>query len=141
MTGRIRSINTGATKGIRKKPVSSAVLQTGSGIIGDAHAGPGTRQVSLLAWESIKSQPIDLNPGDFAENLTTEGIDLEQLSIGSMLQIKDVRLRITQLGKVCHNRCSIFEQLGDCIMPKLGLFAEVIEGGEIKTSDPIEVIK
>ncbi len=128
-------------KGERKTPVDSVELQINHGIVGDAHAGDWHRQVSLLAKESIakmQAMGLDVDNGDFAENLTTEGIDLPALPIGAQLKIGDTLLEITQIGKECHNRCAIYYQAGDCVMPKEGIFAKVLEGGVIKPGDQIQ---
>lgn len=127
-------------KGERKKPVTSVELRVDHGIVGDAHAGDWHRQVSLLAQESIdkmRALGLDVTTGDFAENLTTSGIDLVSLPIGSRLQIGETLLEVTQIGKECHTRCAIFHQAGDCVMPKEGIFAKVIRPGSIKPGDQI----
>jgi MOSC domain-containing protein YiiM len=128
-------------KGERKTPVDKVELQQEHGIIGDAHAGDWHRQISLLAKESIakmQAMGLDVDSGDFAENLTTEGIDLVNLPIGTRLKVGDTLLEVTQIGKECHNRCAIYHQAGDCVMPKEGIFARVIEGGTIKPGDQIQ---
>ena len=127
-------------KGERKKPAALVELRENHGIVGDAHAGEWHRQVSLLASESIdkmRKLGLDVDSGDFAENLTTSGIDLVSLSIGSRLQIGTTLLEVTQIGKECHTRCAIYYQAGDCVMPKEGIFAKVISGGSVKTGDAI----
>ncbi|MDA8428987.1 MAG: MOSC domain-containing protein [Geobacteraceae bacterium] len=127
-------------KGERKKPVESVELRENHGIVGDAHAGQWHRQVSLLATESIdkmRKLGLDVDSGDFAENLTTSGIDLVLLPIGSRLQIGATLLEVTQIGKECHTRCAIYYQAGDCVMPKEGIFASVLRGGTIKAGDTI----
>jgi len=115
----------------------------GLGLEGDAHAGPWHRQVSLLANESIqkmKDLGINVGFGDFAENITTKGLNLIQLPIGAEICIGDsVMLKVTQIGKVCHERCAIYYQAGDCIMPREGIFAEVIRGGEIEVGNDISI--
>lgn len=145
LTGaRIKAISISAAKGIPKTNVAEAELREDFGIVGDAHAGGGPRQVSLLAVEAIRESErpgVTLQPGDFAENLTTEGIDFSSLRVGSRLRIgADVELEVTQRGKRCHGRCTIFEKLGDCIMPREGLFARVNRSGCICAGDSIEVI-
>lgn len=128
-------------KGERKTPVDQVELQVDHGIVGDAHAGDWHRQVSLLAQESIdkmRALGLDVTTGDFAENLTTSGINLVVLTIGSRLQIGETLLEVTQIGKECHTRCAIFYQAGDCVMPKEGIFARVIRPGLIKPGDLIE---
>ena len=130
-------------KGERKKPVESVELRENHGIIGDGHAGDWHRQVSLLAQESIdkmRALGLDVNAGDFAENITTTGIDLVSLPIGSRLQAGGTLLEVTQIGKECHTRCAIYYQAGDCVMPKEGIFVKVINGGVIKPGDAIEKI-
>jgi MOSC domain-containing protein YiiM len=111
------------------------------GLKGDAHAGPWHRQVSLLANESIakmKAMGLNVGYGGFAENITTEGIDLVHLPIGTIIQIgNSVILEVTQIGKVCHDRCAIYYQAGDCVMPKEGIFAKVMTQGQIKVGDEI----
>ena len=131
-------------KGTRKEDVTEAFLKEGYGLLGDAHADCCThRQVSLLAIESInrmRSLGFDVNPGDFAENLTTQGVDLVSLPIGTRIAIeKDVLLEVTQIGKECHSGCAIYQQIGKCIMPKEGVFARVIRGGLVKAGDQISV--
>lgn len=132
------------TKGIRKENIEHAELKEEYGMIGDAHADSGWhRQVSLLAVESIdKMQKMGFNvgPGDFAENITCEGIELMSLPIGTQLSVgKAVLLEISQIGKECHAGCAIFKQTGKCIMPKEGVFARVIRGGAVKTGDLIQI--
>jgi cyclic pyranopterin phosphate synthase len=139
--GKIISINISTRKGEKKTSVQSAVLKENHGIVGDAHAGDWHRQVSLLAAESVdkmRGRGIELHPGDFAENLTIEGIDLKGLKIGQRLKIgSEAILEITQIGKECHNGCAIKQQVGDCVMPREGVFAKVVVGGEIKTGDQV----
>jgi MOSC domain-containing protein YiiM len=142
--GRIKAISVSKEKGTKKANVPEAQLRADFGIIGDAHAANWHRQVSLLAVESIDkmtAKGAKVSPGDFAENITTEDIDLLKLSIGSKLKLgKGVELEITQFGKQCHSRCEIFNQVGDCIMPREGIFAKVTRPGSIKVGDVIEVI-
>jgi len=144
MTGEIVAVCISERKGERKKPVGSVDLKAGFGIVGDAHAGDWHRQVSLLAQESIeKMQRLGLNvtAGDFAENITTKGIDLPALPVGTRLVLGGTLVEVTQIGKECHTRCAIYYQAGDCVMPKEGVFAQVLQGGEIKPGDVIEVAK
>lgn len=127
-------------KGERKRPVDSVELRENHGIVGDAHAGDWHRQVSLLAQESIdkmRALGLDVSAGDFAENITTSGINLVNLPIGSRLQIGGSMLEVTQIGKECHTRCTIFYQAGDCVMPKEGIFAKVMKGGTVGQGDTI----
>ncbi len=140
--GEIVAISVSQKKGVRKTNVPSASLREDFGIIGDAHAGSGNRQVSLLAQESIekmRGKGLNVGAGDFAENITTQGLDLCGLKIGTKLKINnDVLLEITQIGKVCHTRCNIYYQAGDCVMPKEGIFAKVIQDSIIKVGDRME---
>jgi MOSC domain-containing protein YiiM len=130
-------------KGERKTPVAQVELREEHGIVGDAHIGEWHRQVSLLALESIEKMQrlgLDVNPGDFAENITTMGIDLLSLPIGSRLALGETIIEVTQIGKECHTRCAIYNQAGDCVMPKEGIFARVLRGGVIKPGDGIKVL-
>jgi cyclic pyranopterin phosphate synthase len=142
--GRIKAISVSTEKGTQKTNVPKAELRIDLGIVGDAHAGKWHRQVSLLAVESIEkmvAMGANVSPGNFAENITTEGIDLLKLSLGGRLRLgRDVELEVTQFGKKCHSRCEIFEQVGDCIMPREGIFAKVISPGRINVGDVIEVL-
>ncbi len=145
-SGTVRCVCISKRKGTRKKPIDSSVtVRPDWGIVEDAHAGDWHRQVSLLAWESIlKAQDMGLNvaEGDFAENVTTEGLDLLALPMGTQLAIgDDVLLELTQVGKVCHTRCAIYHLAGDCIFPREGIFFAVLKGGEIKAGDTIQVTK
>jgi MOSC domain-containing protein YiiM len=132
-------------KGTKKTPVAEVNIKEDYGVVGDAHADCAThRQVSLLAIESIdkmRSKGFDfLQPGDFAENITTKGINLASLPIGTKLSVgKEVILEMTQIGKECHAACAIRQQVGDCIMPREGIFARVIRGGRVKAGDNIQV--
>ena len=140
----IIAVCTSEQKGTNKKTVSTAVARENFGLVGDAHADCHThRQVSLLAVESIhkmRNHGLEVGPGDFAENLTTRGIDLASLPIGSRLEVgDDIILELTQIGKKCHTKCAIFHQVGTCIMPKEGVFARVIRGGIINAGDTIRI--
>lgn len=144
MTGRIVSVNTSPAKGTVKTPVGSAVLVKGLGLENDAHAAPGRRQVSLLARESIAKMRRKgikgLRPGSFAENLTVSGLELWRLPVGTELRVgKQVVLRISQIGKECHTACAIRKAVGDCVMPREGVFAEVVVGGIVRKGDRITV--
>ena len=142
--GTIKAISISRDKGTQKTNVPEAQLRADFGIVGDAHAGMRSRQVSLLAGESIDKMTAmgaTVSPGNFAENITTEGIELRSLPIGTRLRAgADTEIEITQIGKECHSRCEIFEQVGDCIMPREGVFAKVNNGGSIKIGDIIEVL-
>ncbi|GAB6064318.1 MOSC domain-containing protein [Deferrisoma palaeochoriense] len=139
----IVSINVSKTKGVRKTPVDAVEIGP-EGLVGDAHAGDWHRMVSLLALESVdkmRAAGLDVNPGDFAENLTTRGLDLLALPLGTRLRVGDeVVLELTQHGKECHTRCAIYYQAGDCVMPREGVFAKVIRTGTVRVGDPVEVL-
>ncbi len=142
--GKIVAVCRSDQKGTRKESVAEGVLREDYGLCGDAHADCCThRQVSLLAVDSInkmRSQGFNVGPGDFAENLTTEGIDLVSLPVGTHISVgNEVVLEISQIGKECHSGCAIYRQVGKCIMPKEGVFAKVIHGGLVRTGDMIEV--
>lgn len=145
MSGIIKTISISKEKGTKKQNVKQAILKEDYGIVGDAHAGERFRQVSLLGIESIEkmqAKGLKVSPGDFAENITTQGIDLLNLKIGSKLNLGKVAiLEISQIGKVCHTRCNIYYQAGDCVMPREGIFAKVLKGGSIKSGDSLEVIE
>ena len=156
--GRIVSINVSDRKRVPKRPVDEAQLVAGMGLAGDAHAAPGDRQVSLLMLESIEraraaveqrkregaadgEEPdaAILVPGIYAENLTTGGIDLSALGIGDEVRVgKSIRLRVSKIGKECHAKCAIYNLVRDCVMPREGIFCEVLEGGSIRKGDKIE---
>lgn len=142
--GRIRAISVSSEKGTPKVNVAQADLKADFGIIGDAHAGNWPRQISLLAAESIQkmtAQGLKVAPGDFGENLTTEGVEISVLRVGCKLRIgEDVEIEITQVGKKCPGRCGVYRQVGDCIMPREGLFAKVNRGGRVKTGDVVEIV-
>ncbi len=143
--GKVLAVNISQKKGEKKNTIDCGLFLENLGLENDAHAQAGIiRQVSLLAKESIdkiRAKGLDVNYGDFAENLTIKGIDLPALPIGTRLKVgSEVLLEISQIGKVCHNRCNIFYTVGDCVMPREGIFAKVIAGGEIKADDLIEII-
>ena len=144
--GRVEAICTAAVKGGKKVPQPAARFAANHGIEGDAHAGPWHRQVSVLAAEDIgemrqRALP-GLKDGDFAENLVLSGVDLGALGLGSRLRLGgEAALRVTQLGKECHRRCVIFEETGDCIMPRLGVFARVVQTGTVAVGDSVEVVE
>jgi MOSC domain-containing protein YiiM len=141
--GQVVAVCISENKGERKTPVETVSLRPEHGIVGDAHAGEWHRQVSLLAIESIRKMQrlgLDVDTGDFAENITTEGVELVKLPLGTQLRIGETRLEVTQIGKECHTRCAIYHQAGDCVMPKEGIFAKVITGGTIAAGEQIEVL-
>lgn len=142
--GKVVSINVSERKTVRKKPISSARLKKNYGIEGDAHAAEWHRQVSFLALESIekmKKKGLKVGPGDFAENITTEGVDLLSLPIGCKFKIGDVIFEVTQHGKECHTKCAIYYQAGDCVMPREGIFAKVLTDGSIRVGDDIYLLE
>lgn len=152
MIGRVFSVNQSQAKGVSKLPVKEGYLKEGWGLLGDAHSGRWHRQVSFLSWERIKSQnkcpeikkskDEGFKPGDFAENITTEGLDLAKLRVGDQIEIGNkikVKVKVTQIGKKCHTRCAIYKKVGKCIMPKEGIFAEVLKGGKVKVGDKIRI--
>ena len=143
-TGRVVSVNISTEKGTAKSPVASIAIGP-EGIDGDAHAGPWHRQVSLLARESIdrfgEEAGSAFNNGDFAENITTEGIDLSSVAVLDRFASGEVELEVTQLGKRCHgDGCAIYREVGRCVMPKEGIFCRVIKGGAIKAGDTLSLI-
>ena len=143
LQGKIVAVCSSVKKGERKVDVGSALLVAGLGMEGDAHAGFAHRQISLLAMESIekmKQKCADLVPGDFAENLTVDGLNLPALPVGTMLHVGDVILKVSQIGKECHQGCAVREAVGDCVMPREGIFATVERGGRISRGDVIEVV-
>lgn len=143
LCGEVKAVCISKEKGTKKQNIKAATLRENFGIINDAHAG-SSRQVSLLAEESInkmQAKGLKVNYGDFAENIVTGGVDLKELPISTKIKIGDkVTLKVTQIGKVCHTRCAIYYQAGDCVMPREGIFAEVLQGGKIKVGDKLEVL-
>jgi MOSC domain-containing protein YiiM len=138
------AVCTSRKKGTKKKPVAEVLIKEGYGVTGDAHADCLThRQVGLLAMESIDKMRrlgFDLGPGDFAENITTQGIDMVSLPVGTKIMLGDeVIMDMTQIGKECHTACAIRRQVGKCIMPEEGIFARVIQGGLVKAGDSIRI--
>lgn len=139
--GKIQAISVSDRKGVIKENVPSAYFENDFGIKGDAHAGKWHRQVSLLALESVKKMQekgLDVKSGDFAENITTEGIDLLSLPVGTKIKIKDVEFIISQIGKICHHKCAVYYHAGECVMPKEGIFAVVRGNGELHVGDEIQ---
>ena len=143
MTGKLIAICVSENKGTEKKEVERAILRPDHGIEGDGHAGKWHRQVSLLGLEKIEEfrrRGAEVDFGAFGENLIVEGLDLRSLPVGTRFRIGDALLEMTQIGKECHTHCAIFAMVGDCIMPREGVFAQVLEGGEIRPGDPVEEI-
>jgi MOSC domain-containing protein YiiM len=143
-TGRVVSVNLSEKKTVRKQRFDRGTLVLDRGFEGDAHAGDWHRQVSLLAQESIDSmcaKGLEVGPGDFAENITTQGIEVMTLPVGSIVRIGDkVVLEVSQIGKVCHTKCAIYYQAGDCVMPREGVFAVVREAGDVAVGDEIAIV-
>jgi MOSC domain-containing protein YiiM len=138
----VTSVNLSEKKTVRKTPGTAGNLIENRGFEGDAHAGDWHRQVSLLAEESIakmQAKGLDVDAGDFAENITTRGIDLVSLPVGTRLRIGETLVEVSQIGKECHTKCAIYYQAGDCVMPKEGIFATVVEGGPVSVGDTIAV--
>ena len=139
--GKIQAISVRDRKGVIKENVDAAVFEKEFGIKGDAHAGKWHRQVSLLALESVKKMQekgLKVKSGDFAENITTEGIDLLSFPVGTKLQIGSIELIISQIGKVCHHKCAVYYHAGECVMPKEGIFGVVRGNGELHVGDEIK---
>jgi MOSC domain-containing protein YiiM len=141
----IVSVNISENTGEKKRNVNCCLAVEEHGLENDAHAGDWHRQVSLLAVESVdkmRLSGLDVWPGDFAENLTTQGIELVSLPVGTRLKVGDeVMLEVTQIGKECHKPCAIYYQAGDCVMPKEGIFARVLEGGKVEVGDEIKMLE
>ena len=140
--GVIKAVCTSTVKGIQKSEQHAVELKTDWGVEGDAHGGPWHRQVSLLSFESVeefRKRGAEVGHGAFGENLVVEGFDLKSLPLGTRFACGDVVLELTQIGKECHSRCAIYHQVGDCIMPREGVFCKVIAGGTIAPGDPIEI--
>ncbi|NLI93820.1 MAG: MOSC domain-containing protein [Peptococcaceae bacterium] len=141
---KVLSINISEEKGVPKKEIEKGYFQVNHGLVGDAHAGEWHRQVSLLGIESVdkvKAMGLpDLEMGSFAENITTEGIILYELPIGTKLQVGETTMEVTQIGKECHHGCAIRQKTGDCVMPREGIFTKVLTPGWVKPGDSIEVI-
>ncbi len=169
VTGSVMSVNVSTKKGEAKKPVDQVVLREDYGIEGDVHAGLREKQVSLLAWESVEQQlaemrekgvkcpkaeqltekagetrseeqdPYELHPGDYAENLTVRGVDLKAVKPGDRIEVGEALLEVTRIGKKCHRHCAIYERLGDCVMPREGVFTKVLRGGRVASGDDVSV--
>jgi MOSC domain-containing protein YiiM len=144
MSGRLEAVCVSRRKGTVKKPVERAEIRAGHGLVGDAHAGDWHRQVSLLEVREIEqalTEQIAVSAGRFAENLAVRGLPPQAYTIGTKLRVgSSVVLEISQIGKECHTRCAVYKQTGDCIMPRLGLFARVLQGGPVAVGDVVEVV-
>ena len=142
---RVVSVNISERKGELKHPVPEIQLKLRHGIVGDAHAGDWHRQISMLAEESVDTMrdkcPIPLDPGVFAENINTVGIDLKHLPVGTRLRIGQTEVEVTQIGKECHNDCAIKKAVGKCVMPTEGIFVIVVTEGVVRAGDDIEILE
>ncbi len=141
---RIVSVNISDQKGVRKQPVGAGELLPDVGLKGDAHNEPGIRQLSLLALESIQTmrdKGLEVNPGDFAENITVEGLELHTLPVGTRLALGEVTVEVTQIGKECHHGCAIRQQAGDCVMSRQGIFVRVLRPGRVAAGDPVRRLR
>ena len=141
--GEVLAVCTSPRKGMRKRDVGPAELRPDWGIVGDAHAADWHRQVSLLAWESIEKMRavgLTVGAGSFAENINTKGLSLVDLPVGTRLRLGQALVEVTQIGKECHDHCAIYEQAGDCVMPREGIFVRICQGGQVRTGDTIEVL-
>jgi MOSC domain-containing protein YiiM len=143
-TGKIVAVSVSLKKSVKKTNIRSGRLVENHGLENDAHAGDWHRQVSLLALESIakmRGKGLEVDPGDFAENITTEGIQLWELPVGTRMKLgEEALVEVTQIGKKCHDRCAIFHQVGDCVMPREGVFVRVMKRGEVKPGDLVQVV-
>lgn len=140
--GKVVAVSVAGEPGVKKSPCVRATLVAGHGVLGDAHAGPWHRQVSLLAVESaakIRARGVEVGPGDFAENLTVAGIDIAALSVGTRIRAGEAVLEVSQVGKACHEGCAISRRAGDCVMPREGIFARVVQGGTVSPGDAVVV--
>lgn len=142
--GRVIAVNVSRQKGGPKDPQPSVTLVAGHGIEGDAHAGPWHRQVSVLANESVdkmRALGAEVDPGSFAENVTTEGLLVHGLPVGTRLHLGSALVEVTQIGKECHEHCAVYARVGDCVMPREGIFVRVLEGGEARPGDSVTIEK
>ena len=144
MKGQVIAVCTSEKTGMRKKNVGAGLVRVNWGLEGDAHAGDWHRQISLLAIESIdkmRAKGLKVGPGDFAENITTEGLDLVSLPVGTRMRLGSSLVEVTQIGKVCHDHCAIYRMAGDCVMSREGIFVRVLDGGEVHVGDAVEVLE
>ena len=144
--GLVKSVNTSPKKGMRKAPVESGAIRLVAdfGVADDAHAGDWHRQVSFLAEESIqvaRDHGLDVGYGDFAENITTNGINIKGMPLGTLLQVGTAKIEVSQIGKICHTRCAIYYLAGDCIFPREGIFGWVVEPGEVRVGDEVRILE
>ena len=142
--GKVVAVCTSDRTGIPKRPVEQGILKEDWGIEGDAHAGDWHRQVSLLAMESIdkmRAKGLNVRPGSFAENITTKDIELYTLPVGTRMRLGTALVEVTQIGKVCHSHCAIYEQAGDCVMPREGIFVKVLDPGVVAAGDVVDILE
>ena len=142
--GEVVAVCTSDRTGIPKRPVEQGILKVDWGIDGDAHAGNWHRQVSLLAMESIdkmRAKGLNVRPGSFAENITTKDIELYTLPVGTRMRLGTALVEVTQIGKVCHSHCAIYEQAGDCVMPREGIFVKVLDPGVVAAGDVVDILE
>ncbi|MDL2310749.1 MOSC domain-containing protein [Peptostreptococcaceae bacterium OttesenSCG-928-C18] len=143
--GLVLDVNISKTKGVIKTPIDTGELKVNHGLVGDAHAGEWHRQISLLAVESIEKMKAmglpDLKDGDFAENITTKGLILHEIPVGTVFTMGSAVLEVTQIGKKCHNGCAIKQKVGNCIMPTEGIFAKVLKDGKVTKGDKIKIVE
>lgn len=143
MTGQVVAVCVSDRTGIPKRPIEEGVLKVKWGIEGDAHAGDWHRQVSLLAMESIdkmRAKGLNVRPGSFAENITTQGLVLHTLPVGTKMRLGAALVEVTQIGKICHEKCAIYYQAGDCVMPREGIFVRILTPGSVATGDAVEIL-
>ena len=144
MRGKVVAVCVSDRTGIPKHPIEQGALRVDWGIEGDAHAGDWHRQVSLLAMESIdkmRAKGLNVRPGSFAENITTEGLVLYTLPVGTRMRLGTALTEVTQIGKECHTKCAIYQQAGDCVMPREGIFVRVLEPGTVSNDDDVEILE
>jgi MOSC domain-containing protein YiiM len=144
LKGKVVAVCVSGKTGVPKHNVGSGELRVDWGIVGDAHAGNWHRQVSLLADESIekmRAQGLKVHAGSFAENITTSGITLYTLPVGTRMRLGSALVEVTQIGKICHDKCAIYYQAGDCVMPREGIFVKVLEPGNVAVNDNLEVVE
>ncbi len=143
-TGKVVAVCVSDRKGVPKHDIGAGQLAVDWGLEGDAHAGHWHRQVSLLAMESIakmQAKGLEVAPGSFAENITTEGLELHTLPVGTRMRLGTALAEVTQIGKICHDRCAIYYQAGDCVMPREGIFVKVLKPGRVAVGDTIEILE
>ncbi|MCE5258815.1 MAG: MOSC domain-containing protein [Chloroflexi bacterium] len=141
--GKVEAVCVSDKKGVPKHDIGAAELRVDWGIVGDAHAGDWHRQVSLLAQESIdkmRAKGLNVHAGSFAENITTSGIELYTLPVGTRMRLGSALAEVTQIGKICHDHCAIYYAAGDCVMPREGIFVKILEPGAVCTGDTLEVL-